>query len=56
MSVMYQHVQGKAKPGEELNPEIPPALAAIVRKAMEVDKLKRFQSMDELRDALEKAA
>jgi len=56
MSVMYQHVQGKAKLCEELNPEIPPALAAVVRKAMEVDKLKRFNSMDELREALERAA
>lgn len=56
MSVMYQHVQGKAKLCEELNPEIPPALAAVVKKAMEVDKLKRFNSMDELREALEKAA
>jgi serine/threonine-protein kinase len=56
MSVMYQHVQGKAKFCEELNPEIPPALAAVVRKAMEVDKMKRFGSMDELREALERAA
>ncbi len=53
MSVMYQHVQGKAKLCEELNPAIPPALAAVVRKTMEVDKLKRFNSMDELRVALE---
>jgi serine/threonine-protein kinase len=56
MSVMYQHVQGKAKFCEELNPEIPPALAAVVRKAMEVDKTKRYGSMDELREALERAA
>ena len=56
MAVMYQHVQGKAKPCEEVNPAIPPALAAIVRKAMEVDKLKRYASMDELRIALEQAA
>jgi len=56
MSVMYQHVQGKARFCEELNPEIPPALAAVVRKAMEVDKAKRFSSMDELREALERAA
>jgi serine/threonine protein kinase len=28
MAVMYQHVQGKAKPCEEVNPAIPPALAA----------------------------
>jgi HEAT repeat protein/tRNA A-37 threonylcarbamoyl transferase component Bud32 len=52
MSVMYQHVQGKAKLCEELNPKIPPNLAAIVKKTMEVDKLKRYSSMDDLRDAL----
>jgi serine/threonine-protein kinase len=56
MAVMYQHVQGKAKPCEEVNRDIPPALAAIVRKAMEVDKLKRYASMDEMRAALEQAA
>jgi len=52
MSVMYQHVQGKAKMCEELNPNIPPALAAIIKKTMEVDKLKRYSSMDDLRQAL----
>ena len=52
MSVMYQHVQGKAKMCEELNPSIPPNLAAIVKKTMEVDKLKRYSSMEELRVAL----
>lgn len=52
MAVMYQHVQGKCKPCESINPEIPPALAAIVRKAMDVDKEKRYQSMDELRQAV----
>jgi len=51
MSVMYQHVQGKAKLCEELNPEIPAELAAVVKKAMEVDKLKRYSSMDDLRQA-----
>ena len=52
MAVMYQHVQGKAPLCEELNPKIPPALAAIVKKTMEVDKLKRYSSMDDLRQAL----
>ncbi len=56
MSVMYQHVQGKAKRCEELNPEIAPALAEVVRKSMEVDKLKRYGSMEELREALRKAS
>lgn len=55
MSVMYQHVQGRCKPCEEINPQIPPALAAVVRKAMEIDKMKRFASMDELRAAVQAA-
>jgi serine/threonine-protein kinase len=55
MSVMYQHVQGKARLCQEINPAIPAGLAAIVRKAMEVDKLKRYSSMDELKEALAQA-
>ncbi|MCZ8130702.1 MAG: HEAT repeat domain-containing protein [Steroidobacteraceae bacterium] len=54
MAVMYQHVQGKVRPPLELNPALPPALSELVVKAMAVDKQKRFQSMDELRIALEK--
>jgi HEAT repeat protein/tRNA A-37 threonylcarbamoyl transferase component Bud32 len=56
MSVMYQHVQGKAKLCEELNPNIPPGLAAVVAKAMAVDKVKRYSSMDEFREALAQPA
>jgi len=53
MSVMYQHVQGKAKLCQEINAEIPDEFAAIIAKAMSVDKTKRFQSMDELNEALD---
>jgi serine/threonine-protein kinase len=52
MSVMYQHVQGKAKTCQEINPEIPDDYAALIGKAMTVDKTKRHQSMDELMEAL----
>lgn len=52
MSVMYQHVQGKAKQCQEINPAIPDEYAAIIGKAMSVDKSKRHRSMDELMDAL----
>jgi len=52
MSVMYQHVQGKCPPCEEINPEIPAALATIVRKAMDIDKAKRYDSMDAMRSAV----
>jgi serine/threonine-protein kinase len=50
---MYQHVQGKAKPCQEINPNIPDDYAAIINKAMSVDKTKRFQTMTELTDALD---
>jgi serine/threonine protein kinase len=54
MSVMYQHVQGKARVPREINPALPQGLSDLVLKAMSVDKNKRHQSMDELRGALEK--
>ena len=53
MSVMYQHVQGKAKAAQEINPDIPDDFAALINKAMSVDKSKRYQSMGELTDALD---
>ncbi len=53
MSVMYQHVQGKAKAPQEVNPNLPPGLSDLVMRAMAVDKTKRFQTMDELRTAIE---
>ncbi|HLU07187.1 MAG TPA: HEAT repeat domain-containing protein [Woeseiaceae bacterium] len=52
MSVMYQHVQGKAKHCQELNPNIPDDYAAVIAKAMSVDKTKRYNSMDSLIEAL----
>jgi serine/threonine-protein kinase len=52
MSVMYQHVQGKAQPLAEANPSVPSALTQIVTKTMQVDKTKRYASMDELNAAL----
>jgi eukaryotic-like serine/threonine-protein kinase len=54
MSVMYQHVQGKARVPQDLNPNLPPGLSDLVMKAMAVDKTKRFQTMEELRGALER--
>jgi HEAT repeat protein len=55
MAVMYQHVQGKCVPCDEANPNIPPALATIVKKAMDLDKDNRFESMEAFRDAIEQA-
>lgn len=52
MSVMYQHVQGQAKLCQDVNPNVPDDYAALIAKAMSVDKSKRYQTMDELIDAL----
>jgi serine/threonine-protein kinase len=54
MSVMYQHVQGKARPPIDINKELPMELNNLVMKCMSLDKGKRAQSMDELRVSLEK--
>jgi len=56
MSVMYQHVQGKAKSPIDVNPRLPKPVSELVAKAMSVDKMKRFQNMEEIRLALEKIA
>jgi eukaryotic-like serine/threonine-protein kinase len=53
MSVMYQHVQGKARVAKDVNPALPQELSDVVMRAMAVDKAKRFQSMPELSAALE---
>jgi eukaryotic-like serine/threonine-protein kinase len=55
MSVMYQHVQGKAQAVHDANPSIPRALSDVVSKTMQVDKAKRYGSMEELRLALVEA-
>jgi len=54
MSVMYQHVQGKARPPIDINKDLPVELNNLVMKCMSLDKAKRAQSMDELRLSLEK--
>jgi serine/threonine-protein kinase len=53
MSVMYQHVQGKARPPIELNKTLPQGLNDLVVKCMALDKAKRVQTMDDLRLKLE---
>jgi serine/threonine-protein kinase len=53
MSVMYQHVQGKARPPIEINKDLPRPLNDLVMRCMSLDKSRRAQSMDELRGELE---
>jgi len=53
MAVMYQHVQGKAPHVHKVNADVDLAISEIVVKAMTVNRDDRYQSMDELRLALE---
>lgn len=46
MSILYQHLEGKATPPRELNPQMLPALDEVIMKAMAVDPAQRFQTMD----------
>lgn len=55
MSVMYQHVQGKAPPVHEVNEDISQELSDVVTTAMSVDKSKRFASMVEFHSAMKEA-
>lgn len=52
MAVLFQHVEGKPTPLRQVRADIPPAVEALVLKAMWVDPEKRFQSMDELRKSI----
>jgi serine/threonine-protein kinase len=52
VSILFQHVEGKAVPPCTLNPHIPPALEAIILTAMAVDPDQRFQSMEAFEQSL----
>lgn len=46
MSILYQHLEGKATPPRELNPHISEPLEALIMKAMALDPAQRFQTME----------
>jgi serine/threonine-protein kinase len=52
LAIMYQHVEGNAKPPRELNPDIPYALECTINQAMAVDPAQRFTNFKELRQQL----
>ncbi len=55
MSIMYQHVQGKAAKVCEKNEEVSQELSDVVSKAMSVKPEHRFQNMTEFKNAVEQA-
>lgn len=52
MGILFQHMEGKAKPPRELNPNIPEELEALIRKAIARKPESRFANMEELRQAV----
>jgi serine/threonine protein kinase len=53
MSILYQHVEGKATAPSEINPDIPSELETIILTAMAVEPADRYQNVDTLREHLE---
>jgi len=52
VAVAYQQLSQTAPPVSTVNPSVPPALAAVVTKAMSKDPAARQRSAEELRDEL----
>jgi serine/threonine-protein kinase len=53
MVIMARHLQGGAERLDWVRPQVPPALAAVVAKAIQRDPDKRYPSMDAFAAALE---
>lgn len=56
VSMLMKIVKGEFPPLNEINPSIPGSLQIVVQKMMETDVNKRYQSMDEVIQALDAAA
>jgi len=52
IEIVFQHVEGKPRAPRDLAPDLPPALEAVILKAMAVLPDDRFQNVDTLRDTL----
>ncbi len=56
VSVAYQHVREDPRPPSLLNPDVPPAVDAVVLKALSKNRMNRYQSAGEMRADLLRAA
>jgi serine/threonine-protein kinase len=53
VSILLQHVQGNPTPPREVNPSISPALELTILKAIALEPVARYQSMEELSQVLD---
>ncbi len=56
ISVALKHVNDEAPAPRTINPNIPPALEAVIIKTMQKDPSKRYRSADDMRDDLQRVA
>jgi beta-lactam-binding protein with PASTA domain/tRNA A-37 threonylcarbamoyl transferase component Bud32 len=54
VSVALKHVNDEPVPPRSVNPAIPPALEAVILKAMDKDPTRRYRSADDMRDDLQR--
>jgi serine/threonine-protein kinase len=52
MSLLFQHIEGKAVPLFRLEMGIPAGISMLVEKMMAADIEKRFQTMEDVRDTI----
>jgi len=52
MSLLFQHIEGKAAPLDSLDKDIPTNVSLLVQKMMAAEIEDRYQSMQEVRDAI----
>ncbi len=52
VAVAYQHVSETATTADQVNPDVPPEISAIVAHAMQKDPADRYQTADAFRDDL----
>jgi beta-lactam-binding protein with PASTA domain/tRNA A-37 threonylcarbamoyl transferase component Bud32 len=56
VSVALKHVNDAVVPPRQIDPDIPPAVEAVIMRAMEKDPAKRYSSADQMRGDLLRAA
>ncbi len=54
MSMLFQHLEGKAVPVDEIREELGQGIGSLVKKMMAVELADRFQTMEEVAEAIEK--
>ncbi len=54
MSLLFQHLEGKAVPVHEIRPEVGARVSLLVQKMMAVELEDRLQTMDDVADAIRK--